>query len=138
MNANLTRPDIGQWYAHSDKGELFQVVGRDDDSRSIEIQYVDGDLDEIEPETWATLALERVEQPEDVTASLDDIETDDLGYSETDMTEADWEQLLQPVKTQEEGWEDTEPEEERDPLGEGRPAEAFIAETAEAQQQCTR
>jgi Family of unknown function (DUF6763) len=137
MNANLIRPDIGQWYAHTDKGELFQVVGRDDESRNIEIQYVDGDVDEIDAETWAMLPIERVEPPEDVTASVDDIETDDLGYSETDMTEADWEELLQPLRAQEEGWEDTEPEEERDPLGEGRPAEPFIAETAEAQE-CTR
>jgi len=134
MNANLIRPDIGQWYAHTDKGELFQVVGRDEESRNIEIQYVDGDLDEIDAETWAVLPVERVEPPEDVTASVDDIETDDLGYSETDMTEADWEELLQPLRAQEEGWEDTEPEDERDPLGESRPAEPFTAEIAEAQE----
>ena len=137
MNANLMRPDIGQWYAHTDKGELFQVVGRHDPSRNIENQYVDGDIDEIDAETWALLPVERVEPPEDVTASLDDIETDDLGYSETDMTEADWEEALQPLRAQEEGWEDTAPEDERDPLGEGRPAEPFTAETAEAQV-CTR
>ena len=134
MNANLIRPDIGQWYAHTDKGELFQVVGRDDESRNIEIQYVDGDVDEIDAETWAGLPIERVEPPEDVTVSLDDIETDDLGYSETDMTEADWDELLQPLRAHEEGWEDTEPEDERDPLGEGRPPEPFTAETAEAQE----
>jgi hypothetical protein len=134
MNANLLRPDIGQWYAHTDKGELFQVIGRDEESRSIEIQSIDGDIDEIDVETWASLPLERVEPPEDVTASLDDIETDDLGYSETDMTEADWEEALEPLRAQEEGWEDTEPEDERDPLGEGRPAEPFTAETPEAQE----
>jgi len=133
MNANLMRPEIGQWYAHNDKGELFQVVGRDDESRNIEIQYVDGDIDEIDAETWALLPLERVEPPEDVTAPLDDIETDDLGYSETDMTEADWQEELEPLKVQAESWEDTEPEDERDPLGEGRPAEPFSAEIAEAQ-----
>ncbi len=134
MNANLIRPDIGQWYAHTDKGELFQVVGRDDESRNIEIQYVDGDVDEIDAAAWAVLPIERVEPSEDVTASVDDIETDDLGYSETDMTEADWEEPLQPLRAQEEGWEDAEPEDERDPLGEGQPAEAFAAEVREAQE----
>jgi Family of unknown function (DUF6763) len=133
MNANLIRPDIGQWYAHTDKGELFQVVGRDDESRNIEIQYIDGDVDEIDAEAWATLALERVEPPEDVTASLDDIETDDLGYSETDMTEADWQESLQPLRAQQESWEDTEAEDERDALGEGRSAEPFTADVAEAE-----
>ena len=134
MNANLMRPDIGQWYAHTDKGELFQVVGRDDESRTIEIQYVDGDVDEIDAEAWVTIPLERAEPPEDETAPMDDIETDDLGYSETDMTDADWQQELEPLKVQQEGWEDTEPEDERDPLGEGLPAEPFAEETAEAQQ----
>lgn len=134
MNANPIRPDIGQWYAHTDKGELFQVVGRDDESRNIEIQYVDGDVDEIDAETWAVLPIERVEPSEDVKASVDDIETDDLGYSETDMTDADWEELLEPLRAQEESWENTEPEDERDPLGEGQPVEAFTAETAAAQE----
>ena len=137
MNANLLRPDIRQWYAHTDKGELFRVVGRDRESRNIELQYVDGDLDEIDAETWAMLPIVRMEPPEDVTPSVDAIDTDDLGYSETDMTEADWEELLQPLRAQKEGWEDIEPEDERDPLGEGRPVEPFIAETAEAQE-CTR
>jgi len=137
MNANLLRPDIGQWYAHTDKGELFQVVGRDKKSRNIEIQYVDGDLDEIDAETWTTLPIERAEPPEDVAAAVDDVEKDDLGYSETDMTEGNWEEVLQPLRAEEEGWEDTEPEDERDPLGEGQPVEPYIAETPEAEE-CAR
>ncbi|HVN43839.1 MAG TPA: DUF6763 family protein [Steroidobacteraceae bacterium] len=134
MNANLVRPEIGQWYAHTDKGELFQVVGRDEESRTIEIQYVDGDLDEIDAETWATLALERAEPPEDAAAPMDDIETDDLGYSESDMTAADWQEIVQPLKVPEETWEDTEPEEERDALGEGQPAEPFAMDVPEAEE----
>ena len=132
MNANLMRPDIGQWYAHTDKGELFQVVGRDDESRTIEIQYVDGDVDEIDAEAWATIPLERAEPPEDETAPMDDIETDDLGYSETDMTETDWHESLQPLRVKQERWENTAPEDEQDVLGEGGPVELLTAEIAEA------
>ena len=134
MNPSLMRPEIGQWYAHTDKGELFQVVGRDDEARTIEIQYVDGDVDEIDTETWAMLALERTEPPEDETAPMDDIERDDLGYSETDMTEADWQETLQTLRVQQESWEDTVPEDEPDPLGEGRPQEASTADNAETEQ----
>lgn len=135
MNANLMRPQIGQWYAHTDKGASFQVVGRDDQSRTIEIQYVDGDVDEVDAEAWATLALERAEPPEDETAPMDDIETDDLGYSETDMSEADWQETLRPLRVQPESWEDTALEDEGDPLGEVRPAEPFTADTGEAEEQ---
>jgi hypothetical protein len=90
-------PEIGQWYARGDKGQPFRVVGRDEESRAIEIQTFDGELDEIDAESWGTLSLERIEAPEDWTAPLDDVETDDLGYSETDMTTGDWAQPLRPI-----------------------------------------
>ena len=116
MNAFLVRPEIGHWYAHVDKGEPFQVVGRDDKSRSIEIQYFDGDVDEIDGETWAALPIEPTEPPEDITAPMDDIETDDLGYSETDMAGRMWRDPLQPLRMQEKRWDDTESEDERNAL----------------------
>jgi len=137
MNMNLMHPEIGQWYAHTDKGELFQVVGRDAESRTIEIQYFDGDVDEIDADTWATLSIERTEPPEDVTAPMDDIETDDLGYSETDMSAADWQEPLQPLRVEEESWESTEPEEDTDALDEGVPAEPLAAEVTEARERAS-
>ncbi|RPI60795.1 MAG: hypothetical protein EHM50_06770, partial [Lysobacterales bacterium] len=116
-------PEIGQWYARGDKGEQFRVIGRDNESRAIEIQTFDGDIDEIDAETWGTLSLERVEPPEDSTAPLDDVELDDLGYTETAMAGADWSGPLQPLPAPREAWEDPEAEEDRDALGEGTPAE---------------
>ena len=71
-------PEIGQWYARTDRSELFQVVGRDEQSRTIEIQYFDGDLDEIEAEEWSGLPLERTEPPEEPAAAMDDVEAEDL------------------------------------------------------------
>jgi hypothetical protein len=128
MNRYFLRPEIGQWYTRADKGEMFQVVGRDENSRAIEIQSFDDELDEIDTETCATLPLERAEPPEDWTGPLDDVETDDLGYSETAMAPADFAQLLEPIRLEGESWEKAEPEEERDPLGEGAPEEHFTAD----------
>lgn len=132
MNTSVGRPEIGRWYARADKGQQFRVVGRDDESRSIEVQSFDGDVDEIDAEVWATLPLERIEPPEDWTAPMDDVETDDLGYSETEMKPADWVQALQPPGAEGEAWEASEPEEERDPLDEVTPAEPLTAEVPEA------
>lgn len=124
MSESVGRPEIGQWYARTDKGEVFQVVGRDEESRAIEIQTYDGELDEIDSETWGTLPLERAEPPEDWTGPMDEIETDDLGYSDTGMNAADWSQPLQPVRPEGERWDVAQPEEERDDeSGEGAPAE---------------
>lgn len=132
MNLYVGRPEIGQWYARADKGELFQVVGRDDGSRTIETQSFDGDVDEIDAEAWSALPLERTEPPEDWTAPLDALQPDDLGYSETGMAPEDWSRSLRPYWEEGESWEDIDPEDERDALGEGAPVEPFSAEVPEA------
>lgn len=100
MNTGVGRPRIGQWYAHCDKGEIFQVIGLDEDSRTIEIQGFGGDLDELEEESWAALPLALAAPPEDWTGPVDDVERDDLGYSETEMTGADWSAPLQPLSAE--------------------------------------
>jgi len=125
MNAVLPagRPEIGQWYLHQDKGEMFLVTAFDDDARTIEIQNFDGDVDEIEAETWSAMPLERAAPPEDWTGPLDDVEVDDLGVSETDMSAADWAEPLQSFEPSMEAWEDETPEEDRDSEGEGDMAE---------------
>jgi len=132
MSIFVVRPEIGQWYVRTDKGEEFHVVAYDDRTRTIEIQSFDGDVDEIDADTWNALPLERTEPPENWTGPLDDINTDDLGFSDTDMKRADWTQPLQPLKVEREAWEDPESEEEQDALGEGVPAESFSAEVPEA------
>ena len=125
MNTGVGRARIGQWYLRWDKGEVFQVTGRDERSRTLEIQTFDGDLDEVDEAAWAALPLSLAEPPEDWTGPMDDVETDDLGYSETGMTEEDWAQPLQPLRMAEEAWEDTREDGERDPQGEGLPQEGL-------------
>ena len=98
MNPGVGGAQVGQWYARWDKGEIFQVIGIDEESRTIEIQTFDGDLDEIEKDAWAGLPLALAAQPEDWTGPVDDVERDDLGYSETDMTGADWSEPLQQLR----------------------------------------
>jgi len=131
MNTDVGRPQIGQWYLRADKGEIFQVVGYDDRSHTIEIQSFDGEVDEMDDETWDSLSLERSEPPENWTGPMDNVETDDLGYSDTEMKPGEWTGPLQPVKIEGEAWEDTEPEEERNPLGEERSADVLSTDAPE-------
>ena len=44
---NRLPPIVGNWYAHRDKGALFQVVALDEDAGTVEIQEFDGGLDEL-------------------------------------------------------------------------------------------
>jgi len=105
-------PEIGQWYLHRDKGEMFRVTAYDERTHTIEIQTFDGDVDEIDEESWSVLPLELAEEPEDWTGPLDGIEFDDL-KSDTEMTAADWAEPLQPFRPQEETWQE-DPEERPD------------------------
>ncbi|HEV2228204.1 MAG TPA: DUF6763 family protein [Steroidobacteraceae bacterium] len=107
MNNGVGSARIGQWYLRWDKGEIFQVTGCDKEAGTIEIQTFDGDLDEIDEESWRLLPLGLAEPPEDWTGPVDDVERDDLGYSETEMSGADWAEPLEPHRRPREAWEET-------------------------------
>ena len=111
------KPIIDQWYRHLDKGQRFFVTAVDEDANTVEIQHFDGDIEEYDWNEWFGLKIETIEQPEDWTGPVDDIERDDLGYSETDMTEEDWaeplkEPVAEEVEEEEEGEEGEEGEKE--------------------------
>lgn len=63
-------PVIGSWYRRSN-GSLFEVVAVDDDDATIELQYFDGTIDELEFDTWRQMLLEKVSAPEDWSGSVD-------------------------------------------------------------------
>lgn len=95
-------PSVSQWYKHQDKGQEFQVVSVDEDEGTVEIQHFDGDVEELDMDTWYEMEIEPIETPEDWTGPMDDVEVDDLGYTETDMTDSDWSQPLEEGGEEEE------------------------------------
>lgn len=76
------RPVIGNWYQDAAEDELFEVVAVDDDG-SIAIQYVNGDISEIDLETWAQMVLLPAQPPDDLN-ELEDLmsDEDEEGYRE--------------------------------------------------------
>jgi hypothetical protein len=86
------KPVIGNWYRILGSAS-FEVVAFDEDDGTIELQYFDGTVEEMDVEDWRAEhengALEEVEAPEDWTGSVDvDPEQDDqretLAYGEDD------------------------------------------------------
>jgi len=63
-------PVIGEWYRRAG-GDSFEVVAIDRDDRTIEIQYFDGTIEELELEEWLEDSIEASEPPEDWTGSVD-------------------------------------------------------------------
>lgn len=95
------RPEVGLWYSHRDKGQLFQVVAVDEDEGVVEIQDVDGDVDEIELDGWPSLQIDRAAAPEDATGPVDDFDPDDSGDSaESDSPSRNWRAPLDELPAQ--------------------------------------
>ena len=57
-------PVVGQWYENIDENESFRVLSVDEDAELIEIEYLDGDIEEIDVDTWAEFDLDKIDQPE--------------------------------------------------------------------------
>src|ERR1700694_6334941 len=68
------QPAIGDWYRLSG-GAVFEGVALHDDDGTIEIQYFDGTVEEMDIEDWETQwqdgGLEAAEAPEDWSGSGD-------------------------------------------------------------------
>ena len=66
----IARPVIGHWYSRTN-GNLLKIVAVDEEDATIEVQFFDGTIDEVDLDTWNSLLLERVGPPEDWSGSVD-------------------------------------------------------------------
>lgn len=64
-------PEIGEWYVDRQLGQPFEVVAFDDHERTIEIQYVDGEVSEVDIEGWRQMSVQSAAAPEDWSASYE-------------------------------------------------------------------
>jgi len=70
-------PRVGDWYQNI-SGENFEIVALDDDEATLEIQYFDGAVEEVDFDSWYELEIQPIEPPEDWSGSMD-IERADYG-----------------------------------------------------------
>jgi len=98
-------PVPGQWYQNLEEEESFRVLSVDEDSELLEIEYLDGDIEEIDLETWHEMDLERIEEPEGWSESDDEDEAEE---------EEDWDE--EDDEDEDDDWEEDEDDgdEERD------------------------
>ena len=78
-------PVVGNWYEDLDNGQRFEVIEIDEDREIIEIQYPNGDMEDIDLSEWYDLELELVEGS-GWTRSRQGME-DDLEYSRAGVEE---------------------------------------------------
>lgn len=70
-------PVAGQWYENVEEEESFRVLSVDEDSELVEIEYLDGDIEEIDLEAWHEMDLELTQEPEGWAGDDEDEEEED-------------------------------------------------------------
>lgn len=80
----ITDPVIGRWYKDFENNLTFKVVAIDSKDETIDVQYANGDLGEYDNDAWYASTFDYIEDPEDWSAPFDELELDDLGYTDTD------------------------------------------------------
>jgi hypothetical protein len=92
-------PVQGKWYEDLEENEVFKVLSVDPDQELVEVQYENGDIEEIDLDTWHELDLEQAEEPEGWAS--DDEEEEEEEDEEDD--EDDWDE-------DDDDWDDDEDE----------------------------
>jgi hypothetical protein len=84
-------PAPGQWYENLEEEEQFRVLSVDEDSELIEIEYLDGDIEELDVEAWHEMDLEMIQEPEGWSdADEDDDEDEEEEEEDEDEDDDDW------------------------------------------------
>jgi hypothetical protein len=105
-------PVKGQWYENAEEDETFRVLSVDEDAELVEIEYLDGDIEEIDLDTWHEMDLERIEEPEGWAASDDEDEDDDDEDDDEDLDDDDdWDD--DDEDDEDDDWEDDEDDDDR-------------------------
>lgn len=71
-------PAIGKWYLDNADKQLFEIVAIEEEDDTIEIQYFDGSIEELDSELWDEMELTSAAPPEDWSGPFDDLEADDM------------------------------------------------------------
>jgi hypothetical protein len=89
---NAMKPVVGQWY-RGVTNELFEVVAVDEEDETIEIQYFDGTVTEMDFDSWNEQLLDHMldaaDAPEDWSGAVD-VEAEDLNRDFEDNARSAW------------------------------------------------
>ena len=97
-------PVKGQWYENVEEDELFRVLSVDEDGELVEIEYVDGDIEEMDLDSWHEMDLERTTEPE---GWADDKDTDD-----DEDEDEEWDEDDEDEDDEDDDWDEDDEEED--------------------------
>jgi hypothetical protein len=57
-------PTVGQWYEDITAYRFFEIIAIDESTGIVSIQFLEGDIDELDFETLSQIAVRQQQQPE--------------------------------------------------------------------------
>ena len=83
------KPNVGNWYQDAETGSIFEVVAFDEEDGNIEVQHLDGQIEEFDLEAWREMRVGGIAQPEDWRSGFELSSEDALDPDET-LRPDDW------------------------------------------------
>jgi hypothetical protein len=85
-------PIPGRWYEDLDEEVIFQVMTVDPDEELVQLQYENGEIEEIDLDTWHELDLDEAQEPEGWSSASEEDEDDEDWDEEEEEDEDDWDE----------------------------------------------
>jgi len=79
----VSYPTIGRWFRRPN-GVMLEVVAVDEAGGTVEVQFYDGTIDEVDLENWPALLTVEASAPEDWSGSVDMDPEDYIGNDNAD------------------------------------------------------
>ena len=100
-------PEAGQWYEDLDREETFRVMSLDPDEGLVRIQWLDGEIEDLDLDEWNELDLELAEEPE---GWVDEVDGDEDEEEDEDELDEDWDD----EDDEDDDWDDDEDYDDED------------------------
>ena len=107
-------PTPGQWYENVEEEETFRVLTVDEDSELVEIEYLDGEIEEVDLETWHEMDLDKTSEPEGWADRDDDDDDDDDDDEDFDEDDDDDDEDFDEDDDDDDDWDDDDDEDDED------------------------
>ena len=92
-------PHIGNWYQSTEFPEVFEVVALEGGHEElIEIQFFNGDIEEVDKETWTHLHLFEIAPPEDWSGAFEVAKEEMSQYVDEPYRPESWDNPINTIE----------------------------------------
>ncbi|MBU3071248.1 hypothetical protein KOI40_15595 [Aestuariicella sp. G3-2] len=92
-----SRAIIGEWYQDIVENLYFEVVALDTRSGTVELQYLDGEVGEVDLDTWSEMSLIPASPPEDASAAFE-MSMPNSWNDESNLNPCNWNDPLNQIE----------------------------------------